>query len=96
VYDNVHPEYFKVVGVPNAYGAVIQLDKKVTGKLTIPCSITYNGTEYPVTTFKSNATARNSDPLLENITHVFFEKNTNGSTTVGSIGDYCFSQCTNL
>lgn len=96
VYDNVHPEYFKVVGVPNVYGAVIQLDKKVTGKLTIPYNITYNGTEYPVTTFKSNATARNSDPLLENITHIFFKKNTNGSTTVSSIGDYCFSQCTNL
>ena len=96
VYDNVHPEYFKVVGVPNTYGAVIQLDKKVTGKLTIPYSITYNGTEYPVTTFNSNGASSKSDPLLKDITHVFFEKDNNGKTSITDIGDYCFFECTNL
>lgn len=96
VYDNIHPEYFKIIGIPNSTATTIQLEKQITGKIVIPHNVTYNGTTYPVTTFSSNGASNKPDPLLKDITHVFFEKDNNGKVSITNIGDYCFFECTNL
>ena len=106
VYDNIHPEWFEIVSdnadQTNTYTGVkyvglnIKLKKSVRGKLTIPSSI--NNT--PVVLFSSNGTKIGTqtipDPLLADITHVFFGKEEDGTTNVKAINAYAFFGATNL
>ena len=102
VFDNIHPEYFAIVGTDNVNdnnnvsypGVSIKLVKAVKGKLTIPGTL--NG--QTVVTFKSNVNvnSRVKDNLLADITHVFFAKEANGVTNVKRIDGGTFYECTNL
>lgn len=100
VFENVHPEYFRVISV-NQQGASIVLNTKIYGKLTIPYEISYNGQTLPVVSFGSSVydpslRVQTSDPLLADVTHVFFAKQTNGNTSVANIEPYCFFNCKQL
>ena len=93
VYDNVHPEWFTVTNsnytyeFTNEVGCEIQLSKAVVGKLTIPAEI--NGK--PVLSFRSgNNNVAQYDSYLENVTHVFVERNSSGTVNLRNIGDYTF------
>lgn len=89
VYDNIHPEYFRVEGawsyiddVDSSYnldGVILTLDKQVTGKLTIPSYFEYNGQTLPVVGI--NNSFRAGKPTEYNygnnglmLTQVFFQE----------------------
>lgn len=103
VFDNIHPEWFEIVNENESYeltngdgtkytGLQIKLAKKVKGKLTIPAQI--NGVN--VVKISSNNTGINTaDPLLEEITHVFFQK-IDGITPVKMINNQTFRAVTSL
>ena len=99
VYDNIHPEWFEIINADTDYmqqyhGMNIKLKKAVRGKLTIPNSI--DGT--PVIIFSSNCTTQSSprDSLLNDVTHIFLQKDNNGQTNLKSISNYTFTYCSNL
>ena len=107
VFDNIHPEFFEIVdsnatftdsyhesGVStNFSGLEIRLAKNVKGKLTIPSTIN----NQPVIKLSSNNAGNSTvDPLLDNITHVFFAKEANGKTNVCMINNNAFRSCKNL
>ena len=104
VFDNVHPEFFEIIGntsFTDTYGdgqkqdgVLIRLAKTVKGKLTIPNTI--NGQR--VVSIRSSASGNTSpvDPCLLGVTHIFFEKDVNGVTTIPYIYEYAFFKCINL
>ena len=79
VYDNVNTSYFS--GAIESGGVTLTLVKKVRGKITIPSTWTINGTTYPVYSINSSfasgvMTGVSTTPMGSELTHVFFEQNT--------------------
>ena len=101
VYDDVHPEYFRIVNnnytdTDGTTGYEIQLATPVQGKLTIPAFI--NGQRVVAFNSTSVKGSSNSDPNLRNVTHVFIEP-ANKETEVCNlrvVDNYTFMYCTNL
>ena len=71
IYNNIHPEYWRIVGTyGDNEGCIIQLSKAVTGKLVIPAVIN----NQPVRGITSSGSSLASvDHKLSQVTHVFIE-----------------------
>ena len=105
---DIHEEYFDIVndnysvnytfhGEQMSFqGVSIKLNTVVKGKLTIPSSI--NGRK--VVALTSNATyiggRATKDDTLAQVTHIFFQKDEDGYTSIGIINDNTFYGCENL
>jgi hypothetical protein len=105
IYENVHPEYFEyvstvsnILGRENEEGYEIRLKKKVTGKVVIPDTFTYNNITKPVFIFSSRASESNSDNLLSDLSYVFLQRSRNNGTqtNISRILNYTFKNATNL
>lgn len=79
VYDNIHPEYFRM------NGTTIELIKQVQGKITIPKEINN------VTVEGLNSTFSASEGKGQYLTHVFFEK----GNKIKEFGNNCFKSLPN-
>ena len=104
VYDNVHPEYFTLVGESATLhdqqpGCNIRLNKQVKGKLVIPAqfeSATYKNVLVFSSTIINSSTSSDikQDPYLVNVTHLFFESH--DANIKKKINQYTFYRHPNL
>ena len=100
VYDNVHPDWFEIINANDNYydngetysGLSIKLVKKAKGKLTIPAQI--NGVNV-IRISSNNTGSLTADPLLNEITHVFFQK-IDDVAPIKVISDFTFKAVTSL
>lgn len=98
VYDNIHPELFTIIEettIDGSTGVHVKLNKKVKGKLTVPSQI--NGRNVVKISSNNNAEFSSYDNLLDEVTHVFFQKLNNTDTAaIKEIGSYTFKNQHNL